>query len=175
MEKLARVTDASVRQKTGRGWNEWVETLDKAGAAPLAHNDIARLVHERFGIGEWWSQMVTVGYEQAKGRRVVGQKCDGFAASVSRTVAQPIEQVHAAWAAGHWLKRIPGAEITSATAPKYVRIKMPGGTRAAVYLTAKAGGKTAVQVQHEKLAGPEAVEPSKALWREIIALVTGAR
>jgi hypothetical protein len=174
MEKLARVTDASVRRKTGRGWNEWIEALDNAGAAAMPHIDIARLVHERFGVDQWWSQTVTVGYEQAKGRRVEGQKCDGFAASVSRTVAQPIAEVHAAWAAGKWLKRVPGAEITTASAPKSVRIRMPDGTRAAVYLTAKAGGKTAVQVQHEKLAGPEAVEPSKALWREIVALVAGA-
>lgn len=174
MDKLARVSDAKVKERTGRGWTEWIEALDQAGAGALDHAAIARLVHERFGIDEWWSQTVTVGYEQAKGRRAEGQKCDGFAASVSRTVEQPIEQVHAVWAAGQWLKRIPGAKITSATAPKYVRIRMPDGTRAAVYLTAKEGGRTAVQVQHEKLAGPEAVEPSKALWRELIALVTGA-
>lgn len=174
MEKLARITDAGIREKTGKGWMEWMEALDAAGAAAMSHQDIARLVQERYGIGAWWSQTVTVGYEQAKGRRAENQKADGFAASVSRTVARPAEEVHAAWAAGGWLARVPGAAITSATPPKYVRVKLADGTRAAVYLTAKPGGKTTVQVQHEKLKSAADVEASRALWREILALVAGA-
>lgn len=174
MDKLASVSDAKVKEKTGRGWAAWVEELDRAGAGSLTHKQIAVLLQERYGLDDWWAQTVTVGYEQAKGRRAERQKADGFAAGASRTVAMPIEQVHAAWAAGAWLKRVPGAEITKATPPKSIRIKLADGTRAAVYLTAKPGGKTVVQVEHEKLASAADVEPARALWREVIAMVTGA-
>jgi hypothetical protein len=173
MDKLANITDARVREKPGRGWVEWVEALDHAGGAALSHKQIALLLQEQHGLDAWWAQSVTVGYEQAKGRRAEHEKAGGFSASVSRTVTVPIEEVHAAWASGAWLTRVPGAEITKATPPKSIRIRLADGTRAAVYLTAKSGEKTAIQVEHEKLPGAEAVEPSRALWREVIALVAG--
>lgn len=173
MEKLASITNERVREKTGRGWGEWVEQLDHAGAAALSHKQIALLLQEKHDLDAWWAQSVTVGYEQAKGRRAEHEKPGGFSASVSRTVAMPIDEVHAAWASGAWLARVPGAEITKATPPKSVRIRLADGTRAAVYLTAKPGGKTTIQVEHEKLRGAEAVEPSRALWREVIALAAG--
>lgn len=173
MDKFASITDARVRERTGRGWAEWVDLLDHAGASALPHKQIALHLQEQYGLDAWWAQSVTVGYEQAKGRRAEHEKAGGFSASVSRTVATPIDEVHAAWVSGAWLTRVPGAEITKATPPKSVRIRLADGTRAAVYLTAKSGGKTVIQVEHEKLPGAEAVEPSRALWREVIALVAG--
>jgi hypothetical protein len=173
MDKLASITDGRVREKTGRGWAEWVDLLDHAGAVALPHKQIALLLQEKHGLDAWWAQSVTVGYEQAKGRRQEHEKADGFSANVSRTVAVPIDEIHAAWTSGAWLARVPGAEITKATPPKSVRIRLADGTRAAVYLTAKPGGKTTIQVEHERLPGAEAVEPSRALWREVITLVAG--
>ena len=75
---MAGIGDQAVRAKTGRTWEEWIDALDRAGAAALDHKHIARLVHERFGVGAWWCQMVTVGYEQAKGRRAPRQTADGW-------------------------------------------------------------------------------------------------
>ena len=40
----------------------------------MPHKEIARLLFEKGYIENgWWGQMVTVGYEYARGRRIVGQ------------------------------------------------------------------------------------------------------
>ena len=58
------MSDEAVRAATGRDWSEWRALLDKRGAAGLDHGAIVGLVREACG-GDWWSQMVTVGYELA--------------------------------------------------------------------------------------------------------------
>jgi hypothetical protein len=74
------VGDEAVREATGHDRAEWFALLDEAGAATW-------LVTEH-RVDPWWSQNVTVAYEQARGIRQPGQRQDGsFEASVSRTVA----------------------------------------------------------------------------------------
>jgi len=63
------ISDAAVQSKTGRVWSEWFAQLDKEGAARLAHREIAAALRDRHGLSGWWSQMVTVAYEQARGLR----------------------------------------------------------------------------------------------------------
>ena len=104
--KFAGIGSDAVRAKTGKNWTEWIDALDRAGARTLAHADIAALVHEKFGVGPWWTQMVAVGYEQATGKRVRMQKADGFAAGASKsmqysriTSAPAAERMKRYWAA----------------------------------------------------------------------------
>ena len=52
----------------------------------MTHQDIAALLAGKFGVPPWWTQMVTVGYEQAVGKRVRLQKTDGFSVSASKTL-----------------------------------------------------------------------------------------
>ena len=76
--KLAGMSDAVVKEKTGCTWDRWVEALDSHGAAEMPHREIADLVHKKYKVGDWWSQMVTVGYERIKGLRARGQRRDGI-------------------------------------------------------------------------------------------------
>ena len=69
-EYIPGMSDAAVKAKTGKDWAGWFGALDKAGAANLNHPQIARLLHEKHGVAGWWSQMVTVEYELARGLRV---------------------------------------------------------------------------------------------------------
>src|SRR5262249_726901 len=92
----AGIRSEAVRAKTGKGWAGWFAILDKAGAAKWSHKEIAKHVDE-LGCGDWWSQMVTVGYEQARGLRVKHQTAEGFSASGSKTVGVPIAKLYAAW------------------------------------------------------------------------------
>jgi hypothetical protein len=48
---------------------------------------------------------------------------------------------------------------------------MADGSRVAVYVSPKPNGKTAIQVQHEKLQSADAIEPSRELWRGILELL----
>ena len=102
---LGRVSSAAVRKATGRGWEEWLGVLDAAGAADWDHGQIvAYLEHEHPEVGSgWWRQSITVGYEQARGKRVVGQTADaGFQVGVQRSVAATAAH---AWGAHHLAAR----------------------------------------------------------------------
>src|SRR5262245_39510968 len=74
---LAGMSDAAVKEKTGRTWAGWVATLDRAGAHEWPHAKIAQYLSKECAVPPWWSQMVTVGYERIKGLRAVGQRRDG--------------------------------------------------------------------------------------------------
>src|SRR5687767_6681815 len=56
-------SDDAVRRGTGKGWNEWLRILDSWGATEHPHREIARYLSEEQGVGGWWAQSVTVGYE----------------------------------------------------------------------------------------------------------------
>lgn len=62
---VPQTSSAAVKIKTGKGWNEWLAILDREQAARLGHTAIAELLNRKYGVPGWWSQTVTVGYEQA--------------------------------------------------------------------------------------------------------------
>ncbi len=88
-----RMSDAAVKERTGKTWPEWFKILDKAGAKKMRHQDISAYLNEEHKVGPWWCQMIAVPYEHERGLREKFQKCDGeFAASGSRTLSVPLEQ-----------------------------------------------------------------------------------
>lgn len=92
---LGRIHSSAVRKATGRGWEEWLEALDGAGAADWDHKAIVAHLereHPETGSG-WWRQSIAVEYERARGKRAVGQTADaGFEVGVQRTVDMTAEQ-----------------------------------------------------------------------------------
>ena len=176
MAKHAGVSDDAVKRATGRDWAEWIAALDRENASTRSHRDITLLLHDELGVQSgWWSQMIGVGYEQAKGLRDVHQKPDGYVAGASRTFPVPADVVYAAWTdAGRrrrWLHE--PIDIGKATPAKSVRIAWPDGSRVDVYLTSKEASKTQVAIQHSKLADENAVAMRKAFWREALDRLGG--
>lgn len=163
------ISSAAVRKATSKTWAQWLALLDQAGAKKLPHQDIALLLHQKHRVSDWWCQMVTVGYEQARGRRVKHQKVDGFEVSVSKTMVAPVDRAYAAWKeAGlreQWLPRTP-LTIRKATPHKSIRILWPDATRLSVNFWPKGPLKCSVVPQHGKLATPEAAETMKAYWAD---------
>ena len=89
---FGRISSESVREATGRGWEEWLEILDGAGAVHREHKEVvAHLRHEHPEVSAWWRQALTVGYELARGKRVAGQtlskRAVGAESSTSRDAA----------------------------------------------------------------------------------------
>lgn len=68
-----RISPAAVEKATGNSWDAWFALLDRAGAAKKTHKEIVRMVRDLGLASPWWQQMVTVGYERARGLRAVGQ------------------------------------------------------------------------------------------------------
>ena len=163
---LAGISTAAVSKATGHGWNYWLRVLDKAGAAKLPHKEIVALLYNKLGLRKsWWVQMVTVGYEQARGLRKLNQKADGFVATVSRTVGVPISALFAAWEEGRRGDWLPDAiEVRRATKNKSMRITWPDGSGVDVNFYDKGGSKAVVAIEQGKLPDEGAVAAVKQLW-----------
>ena len=166
-EPELRITDEAVAKATGRDWTQWCEALDAAGAQAMPHSDIARLVMERFRLGPWWSQMVTVGYEQLRGLRVKHQKSEGFEISASKTLTASAERVYAAWnqdaERNRWLGQ--NLRVRGATPIKTIRLAGSDGISTIdVALNPKGQSKTQVTVQHSKLKDAAEAARMKLHW-----------
>ncbi len=167
---VMQFSDERLRERTGRGWEEWFDLLDRAGAGELAHGEIATWLTENEAIGGWWAQAVTVGFERARGGRGVGEYPEGFTISVSKTVAVAVERLYDAVAdeseRARWL---PDADLSerTATRPKSARYDWgDGATRVVAYFEAKGAGKSTVVIAHERLPDAFEAERMKAWWRE---------
>jgi uncharacterized protein YndB with AHSA1/START domain len=166
------VSDSSIRERTGRGWEEWFDHLDEWGARDRPHKEIARYVASQLEIEPlgWNAQAVTVSYERARGGRQVGEREDGFAISVSKTVAVPVERLYDAFVTetprDAWLLDDRLRERT-ATRPKSARFDWDdGSTRVHATFVAKGDGRSTVTVEHRRLEDAEAAERAKTAWRE---------
>lgn len=178
---LAGIGDEAVEAKTGCGWEKWVRTLDRQGAASWPHREIARHVHEQYEIPAWWAQMVTVGYERIKGLREMGQRrSGGYETSKSKTVPVPLAELYRAFADGRtrkrWLGDV-GLTVRKATPERSMRITWEDDTSVEVGFYAKGEAKSQVAVQHSKLESQDDIEARKAFWGErleaLATLLTG--
>ena len=165
----AGLSDAAVKQHTGCTWERWVRALDHHGAAAMPHREIVALVSTTYKVPDWWSQMVTVGYERIKGLRARGQRRDGsYEATKSRTFGVPVATLFDAWANARrrqaWLDE--RVTIRTATAPKSMRIGWSDGSIIAVGFYAKGASKSSVAVQHAKLPDRDSAERLKQFWTE---------
>ncbi|NLU80934.1 hypothetical protein HCA58_21765 [Micromonospora sp. HNM0581] len=94
-----------VERATNRSWDEWLKFMDRIDAKNLDHHGIALKVHEELcGTGieplGWWTQAVTVAYEQYSGKRIPGQRPDGtFQTSVSKSTKLAMKELMDAWVA----------------------------------------------------------------------------
>ncbi|HEX3147980.1 MAG TPA: hypothetical protein VHR66_07835 [Gemmataceae bacterium] len=173
--EAAGISSEAVQAKTGKTWSEWIAVLDTDGAAAWTHKEIATHLSEQHGCPGWWSQMVTVGYEQVKGLRVKHQKCDGeFSASASKTIAVPIADLYASWSEpkklAQWLPDGAKMTVRRATANKSMRITwIDGETSVEVNFWNKGPAKSQVALEHNKLKDLAAVGRFKAYWTAALA------
>lgn len=167
---MARISNESVREKTGRVWEDWFTLLDNEGADALDHAAIARMLQERHGVSGWWAQSLTVEYEKARGRRVDHQRCEGdFSISVSKTFGLPAERLFEVLADDtERMRLLPEVELRlrKAAAPKSLRFEWSDDTRVNVYISQKEATKSQLSLEHEKLADADAAERMKAFWKE---------
>lgn len=166
------VSDASVLEKTGRDWADWVRTLDAEGCATMTHREIVAVVGGTYGVGPWWQQMITVGYERARGLRDVHQTTGGYQVGGSKTVNVPLDALWKAWcdtrARRKWLPAT--FTVRKATEPKSLRITWHDGSDLQVLFYAKGDAKSQVTVDHRKLP-PSLVDEMKTFWQERLALL----
>ena len=93
----SRMDEARVREKTGKGWDEWFSIIDSMGGMPLGHTKIAKALRDQHGVDPWYSQMLTVQYERERGGRKINQRAKGFDISFQRKIKAPVDRVYRAW------------------------------------------------------------------------------
>jgi uncharacterized protein YndB with AHSA1/START domain len=163
----AGICETAVRKATGKGWGDWYDLLDAAGARDMSHRQILVVV-ARHEASVWWQQMIAVAYEQARGLREKHQKDDGFAATVSKVVKAGVARVYAAWTEDEvragWLDA-SGWNIRKATPCRSLHITWKDGrTHLEVHLHPRGEGRSIIQVEHARLTSLDDVHRLKAFW-----------
>ncbi|HLF25959.1 MAG TPA: hypothetical protein VJG32_06460 [Anaerolineae bacterium] len=172
--RVAGVGDAAVSAKTGKTWSEWFAILDAAGAAQMNHQQIVAYLSQQQQVGPWWQQMLTVGYEQARGLRAKHQTPEGFQISASKTIDVPIGTLFKAWqdepTRSRWLRR--AVTIRKATPKKSLRLDWAKGKSSVnVNFYAKGASKSQVTLEHSRLAGAAEAARMKAFWTKALLVL----
>ncbi|HVT31547.1 MAG TPA: hypothetical protein VHE32_02795 [Rhodanobacteraceae bacterium] len=164
--------DEALRAATGKDWGEWFALLDAAGAAArsLDHAKIWDLAMQALPASAgWWGQMVSVGYERARGLRAKHETSSGdFQATFSRTLPVPLFAAFAAWAdealRGNWLDA-PGLDVTKINAGRNIRARWPDGRLLDIRFEASGPDACRIVVDTMKLADAGAVQEAKVFWQ----------
>jgi len=167
--KIAGIGSDAVVKATGKSWKEWVTVLDKVKASKLPHKEIAKLLHQRHGLSGWWSQMVTVGYEQAKGLRKANERPEGFQISKSKTISASRAKLFTAISDSgprtQWIG-VRNYRITTKNKSKNIRGKWHDGkSSVSIDLYRRDNGKTQVVLQHSRLKSKIEAEKMKSFWQ----------
>lgn len=180
LAERAGMSDASVSKATGRDWKGWVAVLDRAGAAALPHREITRWLAAQHDLTSWWTQMVAVGYERIRGRRQKGQKADGgYSVNKSRTYPVPLADLWTAFGrCDAWIGE-PLLRMSTATRHRTMRMRWTDGAPVVAAFLDKGPAKSAVALQHDRIATRAEADRLRAWWTERLAalgrvLETGA-
>ena len=164
------MSDEAIKKGSGKTWDEWFALLDAWGAMEKTHTEIARYISNDLGVDGWWAQGVTVGYERARGRRVVNQTSDGFVVNISKTFNMPVDDLYAAFAFSTirdaWIE--PGSlHLRTSQKNRSARfdVLIEPDTRLEVWLTDKGPEKSSAALQHVKLESADDLAPWKHFWK----------
>ncbi len=169
-----RISEESVRAKTGRGWDEWFEELDRAGASAWKHKEIAKHLNEGYEVTFWWAQTVAVAYENARGLRDKHEMADGYQIQRQKRIDVSAETAWKAWSnvdqRHEWLPEAAEAQVRSVRENKrMIRFDWPDGTRILAGAQPKGEGKYEAGVQQSRLPDAASAETAKEFWAKKLA------
>lgn len=169
--------EATLREATGRGWDEWCDLVDAWGGHDDGHSAIVAWLGDTHGLDGWWAQTVTVGWERITGRRLPHQRPDGtFSAGKTRTITTDHEVLRAMLLDDDDRGDLFGGdapELRSRPTSKNVRLGMPSGT-AELAMDPRDDGRVRIAVAHERLPTLDDVATWKEFWADWLAALDGA-
>ena len=162
------ISEAKVKEATGRGWMGWFVILNLMEATSIPHKEVAKRLKEQHGAPSWWAQMIAVEYERARGGRKKNERASGsYAVNVTKVMPVSLSKLFAAATSARkdWFP--PGAfEETSKTKDKYWRGKWKTGRKLEFGFYAKGDGKAQIALEIGKLPSPVEVEQERAAWKK---------
>jgi hypothetical protein len=166
-------SDELVREKTGRGWSDWVGAIAAGPGSRAGHTAIADWVAAQ-GVDSWWAQAVTVGFERICGLRLPGQMPDGtFTISRSRVIRMSPDELRSLLLDERWRRgQMRGIALAlrskpEAKSPRF-ELVLDGEPHGSVSFTTDAAGagRTRLGVAHAGLASEAAGERWKSYWSD---------
>lgn len=176
MAKLSAfpISDAAVKKATGRNWVQWFRVLDHVPKSKT-HAERAQWLYNHHLKKDWWCQMVTVTYEQARGLRAKHETVEGYQVSSSKTLPISVSKLFGWWTVpnkrGQWLPK-KDFRVTSAAPNKYLHLAWPGNTVVDVNFRPKGTKRSLLQVQHRKLPTAAAGRAMKVFWKAKLERLT---
>jgi hypothetical protein len=188
------LSDAKSIEKTGHDLAYWFDVMDRFGGVEKGHTALTGHLYEKYEVPGWYCQGIVVAYERARGKRVMNQKCDGsFEVSVSKVIAAKTPALVKALSDPKQRKRWSAKADTALVKALETGLKDPkskgfvmkpngearyrfkwDGMTVQFNLYPKGSGKTSIVATQQKLSGPEAVEPCRALWKAAFAALSQA-
>ena len=194
IDKIGRVSSASVEKHTGRSWAQWITLLDRANARHWPHSEITALLKVKYKLTPWWQQGVAMGYEIHVGKRIEGRSVKGTYGTVaSKTL--PLSQAQAwkylsspeglalwlnPFAPFPWKKgagyEVDGGvfgEVRTVKAPQRLRLswreeQWPKASVVQLNVVPRPGEKCMVVVQHEGLPTELVKNKLRARWKKAL-------
>jgi hypothetical protein len=171
------MAEDTLREATGRGWDEWCDIIDGWPGKAEGHTAIATFLREDHDVEGWWAQTITVGYERISGMRLPYQQPDGtFSASKSRTLTADAALLRELLLVdADRVELFPGIETDLKSRPtaKTLRVGIGPGT-AQIAIEALDDGRAKVSIAHDKLPSPDSVDEWKAYWADWLEAIDGA-
>jgi hypothetical protein len=175
------IGEDKVKAATGRGWMGWFVILTNMKATELPHKEVAKRLKDKHGAPSWWSQMIAVEYERARGGRKKNEREGGtFAVNVTKVMPVNLAKLFAAATSEKTRKDWfpPGAFAeTSKTKDKYWRGKWKKDRKLEFGFYAKGEGKSQIALEIRQLPTEADVEKERAAWKkamEKLATLLGA-
>jgi hypothetical protein len=166
------VGNDAVLAATGKHPDDWFRMLDERDATSWRHADIAAWLVRDQGVDPWWSQNLTVRYEQERGMRAPGQMADGsYSVSTSRTLAG--DRARLLDSAIEVVTGVVGmrpASVSPDARYATARWKLDDGTLL-VTVNPPKNGKATVNLTHSKIRNPEGLGEAKNTLASLLGKV----
>jgi hypothetical protein len=168
-----------VERATNRTWDQWLQFMAAIGAEDLDHRQIALRVYEELDgtiqqLG-WWTQAVTVAYEQYIGRRIPGQRSDGtLQMSVSRSTALGMHELMESWAAfavqDETVQAVVAGDVRISGTDRRTTWRTKAGDGSSVVVTSepKRNGTASIVATQIGLPTPEAYDEARQRWSAVV-------
>lgn len=124
---------------------------------------------------------LVIAYEQAIGRREVGQSCYGdYRAATTRVLTGTLDDALRAWLelvggaqAFNGVALAGGPRISASEKYRYWRARLADGTHVDVNVYKRPDGRISLSVQHRPFTERAAADAWRGYWREFVAQLTG--
>ncbi len=187
------LTDAEIKERTGKTWDQWFKALDEFGGPDKGRREIGNLLHTKHKLDPWMSSTLIVEYEGARNVLEKDGRPKGYMICATKSVNVDADAAFAAWSApkqwdrwfsnksafqfkesaryttgggdtGEFKKIRPGKAIRFT----WENPKHTPGTVVEVTFPPKSPGKCTVMVAHDRIQTRAEADELREAWGNVL-------